>query len=36
MGEPLVVGSGTYARAMKNIVAFGPGRPFWTYAVSGE
>ena len=36
MGEPLVVGGGTYARAMKNIVAFGPGRPFWTYAVSGE
>lgn len=27
MGEPLVVGGGTYARAMKNIVAFGPGRP---------
>lgn len=24
MGEPLVVGGGTYARAMKNIVAFGP------------
>lgn len=36
MGEPLVVGGGTYARAMKNIAAFGPGRPFWTYAVSGE
>lgn len=31
MGEPLVVGGGTYARAMKDIVAFGPaareGRP---------
>lgn len=27
MGEPLVVGGGTYARAMANIVAFGPGRP---------
>ncbi len=27
MGEPLVVGGGTYARAMENIVAFGPGRP---------
>lgn len=27
MGEPLVVGGGTYARAMKNIAAFGPGRP---------
>ena len=27
MGEPLVVGGGTYARAMKTIVAFGPGRP---------
>lgn len=27
MGEPLVVGGGTYARAMKDIVTFGPGRP---------
>lgn len=26
MGESLVVGGGTYARAMKDIVAFGPGR----------
>ena len=27
MTEPLVVGGGTYARAMENVVAFGPGLP---------
>ena len=27
LSEPIAIGGGTYARVMKNIVAFGPGFP---------
>ena len=33
--EPLVIGGGTYAKSLKNIIAFGPEKPGMDYHIHG-
>ena len=33
--EPLVIGGGTYAKSLKNIIAFGPEKPGIDYRIHG-
>lgn len=33
--EPLVIGGGTYAKSLKNIIAFGPEKPEMDYHIHG-